>query len=158
MTVVSNKPLHQNVDKLLSEYSRDGAGGTGRGVKLTTHPHLVARSWKYGSIHPLPYKPSWRSDLLVKHRDNFTFLSQYILNDMSALRWISPINTPSYLIYATATGLFIMQYISIGIWYQSFVPSLTRDLCSSSKFQPDTFRTYYLIFVSGQTRSRGLWG
>jgi hypothetical protein len=28
---------------------------------------------KYGSMHPLPNTPSWRSDWLVKHRNNFTF-------------------------------------------------------------------------------------
>jgi hypothetical protein len=34
---------------------------------------LVPRSRKYGSIHPLPRTPSWRSAKLIKHRDNFTF-------------------------------------------------------------------------------------
>jgi hypothetical protein len=42
-------------------------------MKLTTHPQLVPRSRKCGSIHPLPHTPSWRSAELVKHRDNFTF-------------------------------------------------------------------------------------
>jgi hypothetical protein len=36
-------------------------GWTGRGVKLTTHLHLVPRSRKCGPIHPLPHTPSWRS-------------------------------------------------------------------------------------------------
>jgi hypothetical protein len=31
------------------------------GVKLTTHLHLVPRSRKCESIHPLPHTPSWRS-------------------------------------------------------------------------------------------------
>jgi hypothetical protein len=35
-------------------------GWSGRGVKLTTHLQLVLRSRKCGSIHPLPYTPSWR--------------------------------------------------------------------------------------------------
>jgi hypothetical protein len=39
---------------------------SGRGVKLTTHLQLVPRSRKYGSIHPQPHTPSWRS--------NFTFI------------------------------------------------------------------------------------
>jgi hypothetical protein len=34
----------------------------------------VQRSRKNGSIHPLPYTPSWRIAYLVKYRDNFTFL------------------------------------------------------------------------------------
>jgi hypothetical protein len=42
-------------------------------VKLTTHLQLVSRSRKCGSIHPLHHTPFWRSVLLVKHRDNFTF-------------------------------------------------------------------------------------
>jgi hypothetical protein len=46
---------------------------SGRGVKVTTHLHLVPRSRKRGSIHPLPHTPSWRSVYLVKHRQNFTF-------------------------------------------------------------------------------------
>jgi hypothetical protein len=33
----------------------------GRGVKLTTHLHLVPRSRKRGSIHPLPHTSSCRS-------------------------------------------------------------------------------------------------
>jgi hypothetical protein len=36
---------------------------------------LVPRSRKFGSIHPPPpHTPSWRSALLVKRRDSFTFL------------------------------------------------------------------------------------
>jgi hypothetical protein len=34
---------------------------SGRGVKLTNHLQLVPRSRKCGSIHPLPYTPSWCS-------------------------------------------------------------------------------------------------
>jgi hypothetical protein len=36
-------------------------GQSGRGVKLTTHLHLVPRSRIRGSIHPLPHTPSWHS-------------------------------------------------------------------------------------------------
>jgi hypothetical protein len=36
-------------------------GWSGRDVKLTTHLQLVPRSRKFGSIHPLPHKPSWSS-------------------------------------------------------------------------------------------------
>jgi hypothetical protein len=39
-------------------------------VKLTTHLKLVPRSRKCGCIHP--HTPSWRSALLVQHRNNFT--------------------------------------------------------------------------------------
>jgi hypothetical protein len=42
-----------------------------QGVKLTTRLHLLPRSRKCGSIHPLLHTPSWRSAQLVKHRDNF---------------------------------------------------------------------------------------
>jgi hypothetical protein len=35
-------------------------GESGRGVKLTTHLHLVPRSRMRGAIPPLPNKPSWR--------------------------------------------------------------------------------------------------
>jgi hypothetical protein len=47
-------------------------GKRGRGVKLTTHLHLVLRSRMRGDIPPLPqyvFMP-W---CLVKHRDNFAF-------------------------------------------------------------------------------------
>jgi hypothetical protein len=43
-------------------------------MKLTTHLQLVPRSRKRGSIHSLHHMPSWRRALLVKHRDNITFL------------------------------------------------------------------------------------
>jgi hypothetical protein len=33
--------------------------GNSRDMKLTTHLHLVPRSEKRGSIHPLAYTPSW---------------------------------------------------------------------------------------------------
>jgi hypothetical protein len=36
-------------------------GGSGRGVKLTTHLQLVPTSRKRGPIHQLPHTPSWRS-------------------------------------------------------------------------------------------------
>jgi hypothetical protein len=43
-------------------------------VKLTIHLRQVTRFRKRGFINPLPHTPSWRSALLVKHKDNFTFL------------------------------------------------------------------------------------
>jgi hypothetical protein len=43
----------------------------GRGLKLTTHLHLVPRSRMRGAIPPLPNTPPWRGAQL-KHRD-FTF-------------------------------------------------------------------------------------
>jgi hypothetical protein len=48
-------------------------GQSGRGMKLTTHLHLVSRSRMRGAIPPLPNTPSWRGAQL-KHRDNFTFI------------------------------------------------------------------------------------
>jgi hypothetical protein len=36
-------------------------GDLSPGVKLTTHLKLVPRSRIRGSVHPLPYTPSWRS-------------------------------------------------------------------------------------------------
>jgi hypothetical protein len=56
-----------------------GTGGSflwGKAAKreLFTYLQLVSRSRKHGSIHPLPHTSSWRSTLLVKHRDNFTLL------------------------------------------------------------------------------------
>jgi len=49
-------------------------GYSGRGVKLTTHLHLVLRLRMRGAIPPLPHMSqclmAW---CLVKHRDNFTF-------------------------------------------------------------------------------------
>jgi hypothetical protein len=47
-------------------------GYSGRGVKLTTHPHLVPKSRMRGAIPPFPryvFMAWW----LVKHRDNFSF-------------------------------------------------------------------------------------
>jgi hypothetical protein len=41
-------------------------------VTLTTHLQVVLGSRKYGSVHPLPHTPSWRSASLIKYRDNFT--------------------------------------------------------------------------------------
>jgi hypothetical protein len=43
-----------------------------RGVKLTTHLHLVPRLRMRGDIYPLPLYIFMES-CLVKHRDNFTF-------------------------------------------------------------------------------------
>jgi hypothetical protein len=52
-------------------------GQSGRGVKLTTHHHLVPTSKIRGSIHSVPNTPSWRSAKLAKHRGNFTFTLTY---------------------------------------------------------------------------------
>jgi hypothetical protein len=49
-----------------------GRGVKRRGVKLTTHLHLVQRSKNAWSYTSTPNTPSWR-DAQVKHRDNFTF-------------------------------------------------------------------------------------
>jgi hypothetical protein len=38
------------------------------------HSQLVPISRKRGFINPLSHTPSWRSALLVKHRDNFTLI------------------------------------------------------------------------------------
>jgi hypothetical protein len=47
---------------------------SGRGVKLTTHLHLVPRSRIHGAIPPLSNTSSWRGAQL-KHRDfTFTFI------------------------------------------------------------------------------------
>jgi hypothetical protein len=43
-----------------------------RGVKLTTHLHLVPKTGVRGSSHPLSHTPSWRAAYLVKHREKFT--------------------------------------------------------------------------------------
>jgi len=51
-------------------------GQSGRGVKLTTHLHLVPRSRIRRTIPPLPNTPSWRGARL-KHRDNFSFTSYF---------------------------------------------------------------------------------
>jgi hypothetical protein len=75
-------------------------------MKLTTHLQLVPRSRKYGSIHPLPHMPSWRSAELVKHRDNFTLpLSLYVpkpiasygemMNDESETVWKEEASWPN---------------------------------------------------------------
>jgi hypothetical protein len=54
-------------------------GQSGRGVKLTTHLQLLPTSSKRGSMHVLPHKPSYRSVLLVKHRNHFAFIYGCIL-------------------------------------------------------------------------------
>jgi hypothetical protein len=53
-------------------------GKSGRGVKLTTHLHLVPRSknaWSYTSTPQYAFM-AW---CLVKHRDNFTFTFTFTL-------------------------------------------------------------------------------
>jgi len=45
---------------------------SGRGVKLTTHLHLVPMTRMCGAIPPLP-QYIFMAWFLVKHRDNFTF-------------------------------------------------------------------------------------
>jgi len=47
------------------------SGNVCRGVKLTTHLHLVLRSRMRGAIIPLP-QCVFMAWYLVKHRDNFT--------------------------------------------------------------------------------------
>jgi hypothetical protein len=44
---------------------------SGRGVKLTTHLHIMPRSRMHGAIPPLP-QYIFMAWCLVKHRDNFT--------------------------------------------------------------------------------------
>jgi hypothetical protein len=44
----------------LTQKSRVDNVKSGRGVKLTTHLHLVPRSRMRGAIPPLPHTPSWR--------------------------------------------------------------------------------------------------
>jgi hypothetical protein len=41
-------------------------------MKLVTHLQLVQGSRIREFVHILPYKYSWSSDQLRKHRDNFT--------------------------------------------------------------------------------------
>jgi hypothetical protein len=55
-----------------ASYRMGTRGGAGRGVKLTTHLHVVPRSRMRGARPPLPQYVfiAW---CLVKHRDNFTF-------------------------------------------------------------------------------------
>jgi len=48
-------------------------GYSRRGVKLTTHLHLVPRSRMRGAIRPLPQYALWRGAQLKNRRDNFTF-------------------------------------------------------------------------------------
>jgi hypothetical protein len=49
-------------------------GWSGRGVKLTTHLHLVPKPSMRGAISPLPqYALMAWSSVKKKHRDNFTF-------------------------------------------------------------------------------------
>jgi hypothetical protein len=60
-----------------------GTGGSfpgSRGVKLTTHFHILSRSRIHGSIHPLFCTPSWRSAYLVKHRENLTSFLTFVEN------------------------------------------------------------------------------
>jgi hypothetical protein len=49
-----------------------GSFPSGRGVKLTTHPHVVPRSRMRGAIPSPPNTPSW-CGVQLKHRDSFTF-------------------------------------------------------------------------------------
>jgi len=55
-------------------------GGKRPGVKLTSHLYLIPRLIRCGAIPPLPLYDfiAW---CLVKHRDNFTFLSLKILEN-----------------------------------------------------------------------------
>jgi hypothetical protein len=56
-----------------ASYPMGTRGSSGRGVKLTTHLHLVPRSRVSGTILPLP-QYVFMAWFLVKHRDNFTTL------------------------------------------------------------------------------------
>jgi hypothetical protein len=74
-------------------------GALSRGVKLTTHLHLVPRSRMRGAIPPLPLYVfmAW---YLVKHRDSFTFISfnmlqLYNCNPPNDLRCILSQITPT---------------------------------------------------------------
>jgi hypothetical protein len=46
---------------------------------------------KYGSIHPLPHTPSWRTASLIKHRGSFTFPLLFVDG-----QFFSEINRKSY--------------------------------------------------------------
>jgi hypothetical protein len=72
-------------------------------VKITTYLHLVPRSRKYGSVHPLPHTPTWRSALSVKHREDFTFLLH--IYSSTALVDIIRFFFFSFLIYTQPVGL-----------------------------------------------------
>jgi hypothetical protein len=47
--------------RLLFYTGREGGGGSGRGVKLTTHLHPVLRLRMCGAIPLSPHMPSWRA-------------------------------------------------------------------------------------------------
>jgi hypothetical protein len=51
MTVLS---FRHCADPTVASYSMGTTGYSGRGVKLTTHLHLVPRSRMLGTMHPLP--------------------------------------------------------------------------------------------------------
>jgi hypothetical protein len=86
--------------------------------------HLVPRSRKCGSIHPLPHTLSWRSAYLVKHRDNFTFFvcfpcfekklkQDYDISVLSVCLCIPPIS-----FWMAETNLYETGYVrvSYGTW------------------------------------------
>jgi hypothetical protein len=122
-------------------------------MKLTTHLQLVPRSRKYGSIHPLPYTPSWRSDQLVKNRNNFTFItnaSHYTVHSASA-NWFTSTNRPSMPWFRNATRsinfTIIRNFLTMFAFplkchlkYLSVVSNLTEQEEYKSRFRP-TFAT-----------------
>jgi hypothetical protein len=92
-----------------------GTGGSfprGRaagGVELTAHLQLLPKSRKYGSIYPLPHTPSWRSVLLVKHGDNFTF---YLFTSLEgSVRFVHSwdLHSPVFTLLDFATLIFFTE-------------------------------------------------
>jgi hypothetical protein len=54
-------------------------GQSGRGVKVTTHLHLVPRSRIHGAIPPLP-QHAFICGAHLNFRDDFTFIFYYIVD------------------------------------------------------------------------------
>jgi hypothetical protein len=66
-------------------------------MKLTAHLQLVSRSRKCGSVHALPYTPSWHTAELIKHRDNFTLQPTYVLVVFVAVSFLLAFPAISYM-------------------------------------------------------------
>jgi hypothetical protein len=60
-------------------------GKGGRGVKLTTHLHLVPELYLY------LYISAWQGAWLIKHRENFTFTFLLTIANLVAVRIVSVI-------------------------------------------------------------------
>jgi hypothetical protein len=73
-------------------------GWSGWNVKLTTHLQLEPKSRIRRPTHPLPHTYSWRSALLVKHRDNFTihYFFPVVLQHNS---WYGPPSLAQFPVY-----------------------------------------------------------